>query len=85
MNLFGVPFWIWGLLCMGVAMVFVFVFPHRPAVGLRFFLQRWGHSLVWVFLAMACFLAPSNPELAKKIAGLGGLTYAAFMWSSFSP
>lgn len=83
MSVLGLPFWFWGLVCLAIATVFGFVHPQKPVTGLRFFLQRWGHSLVWVCLALACFLGPSHPELARKLAALGGLLYAGFVISSF--
>ncbi|GGJ29815.1 hypothetical protein [Deinococcus roseus] len=84
MNLLGLPYWVWGILSCGVAVLFVFVYPYKPLTGIRFFLQRWGHSLVWLFLAAACFVAPSSPDLARKLAGLGGLMYLAFMLGTFA-
>ena len=73
-TLFGIPFYLWGVVCLGVAAIYTATWPKpkpdapaRPAW--RQFILRWFHALVWVLLAGACF--------AKAI----GLTPAPF-WSN---
>lgn len=83
----GVPMFIWGALCLLVAIAFAFVWPSNKAAsatGLRFALIRWGHSLVWLLLAASCFLRgldASASGAANVIALLAGLSYIAFLIS----
>ena len=75
--------WVWAGLCLAVAGVWVFVVP-RPqltaATGWRRFLLRWGHTLVWLLLAVSFGLrAIGWAGLADPVAAAGGLTYAAFL------
>lgn len=72
------------LIIAGVFAVFV---PRANQVnateGLTFLIVRWGHSLVWVLLALSFLirafdLKPLLP-LANPLAMLGGLTYLLFI------
>jgi hypothetical protein len=66
-SFFGLPLFVWGVIFLGIAALWVFVNPKpvRPenAVGLRGFLLRWGHSLCWLLLALSCFVRGFVPEL----------------------
>jgi hypothetical protein len=68
---------------LAVAAIFTFIVPKKPletATGPRRFLLRWGHALVWVFLAGWCFASALGWPGVGNILGLGaGLTYAAFL------
>jgi hypothetical protein len=83
----GVPMFIWGALCLLVAIVFAFIWPSNKATsatGVQFALIRWGHSLVWLLLATSCFvrgLHASASGPANIIALLAGLIYVAFLAS----
>lgn len=82
MRFLGVPLYLWGLLCLAIAMIFVFVAP-RPlgddAVA-RFLLLRWGHALVWLLLAFFCFARGANFHGLSNWFGIAaGLLYAAFI------
>jgi hypothetical protein len=73
-TLFGLPWYIWGLLCLVVAVVYLVAWP-RPSrkssaparPPWRQFVLRWFHSLVWLLLALACFVQ------AGQIAGGGAV------------
>ncbi len=60
MTFFGVPFTAWGVVCVAVAGVFVFLYPRydwkKPPAKTRLLVLRWFHPLVWLLLAGACFL-----------------------------
>ncbi|MCC6615082.1 MAG: hypothetical protein IT320_16515 [Anaerolineae bacterium] len=83
----GVSWTVWGIGALVIAAIFVVVVPYRPllehAEGLRFFIIRWGHSLVWVLLAISLFVrqseSPSIAGAANPLAALGGILYAVFM------
>src|SRR5262245_51483891 len=52
----GVPFFFWGIVCLVVAGVFAVAWPRNNVVlanRTRYLILRWGHSLVWVFLALS--------------------------------
>jgi type VI protein secretion system component VasK len=84
----GVPFSVWGLLALGVALLFAFVWPKErvgDAHGLRLVILRWAHTLVWLLLALSFFMRATNlPNLANPIALLAGLTYAFFIFTLIS-
>jgi hypothetical protein len=89
-NFLGLPLLAWGLLCLALAVLWAFVWPVERAVGasgLRLAMVRWGHSLVWLLLALMCFLRGSgNPAAAGwgNIAGLASLAvYLAFLAATF--
>jgi len=56
----GVPWFVWGLLCLVVAVIFTVIWPRgkRPgkARALQSLILRWFHALVWVLLAVSFFL-----------------------------
>ena len=56
----GVPWFVWGLLCLAVAVIFTVIWPRgkRPgkASALQSLILRWFHALVWVLLAVSFFL-----------------------------
>lgn len=87
MQLFGVPLPIWSVVCLALSIVWVFVWPSKTTVtaGLRFFILRWFHSIVWLLLAAAAFIAGFNilgaATAARQIALLSLITYLAFMFT----
>ncbi len=82
---------VWGAICLGMAAVFFFFWPSArvgPNTGaLQFLLLRWGHSAVWLLLALAIFLrtsvgAPGEfvHDTLPSIAGvLAVVVYIAFL------
>lgn len=87
MKLLGVPLYFWGVICLAVATVWIFVWPNRAAAraGLRFFILRWFHTLVWLLLALAAFMAGFNilggVGTAQPVALLSLLVYLVFMFA----
>ncbi len=57
-----IPTYIWGFVSIGLAVLYFFVWPKQkpdapsPRPAGRQFILRWFHSLVWVCLAVACFM-----------------------------
>ncbi len=88
-NANGMIWRIGGGLASGVALIFAVIVPNEKAVmatnGTQFFILRWFHSLVWVFLAVACLMRSSKNksliQLSNPIAMLGGLCYAVYLFS----
>jgi len=82
---------IWVLLGVGsvvVAGVYTFIWP-RPEPGVRRstssrMVLRWGHAVVWLLLAVSCFMraAGSEVQVANLIAFAAGLLYIAFIASA---
>lgn len=86
MQFFGVPLPIWGVVCLAIAAVWVFIWPSKTTAtaGLRFFILRWFHSIVWLLLAAAAFAAGFNilgAAAARSIALLSLFTYLAFLFT----
>jgi hypothetical protein len=83
------PWFAWAAIALIIAVVYSFVWPHKAAdvaTGLRFFVIRWGHALVWVLLAINFLLrgiSPSWNGLANLMALAGGVLYFLFMLMSF--
>jgi hypothetical protein len=89
-TLFGLPWYVWGLLCLAVAAVYVVVWPRPPRQGGaaarprgRQFILRWFHSLVWLLLALSCFVHASQiagtATVGRALAALAGLMYIVFL------
>jgi hypothetical protein len=88
MNTFlGLPFTVWGLICLAVAVLYAFIYPRQnedtrqpprsPAVQ---FVLRWFHSIVWLLLASTCFILVSGPSsLANSLAYLALFLYVVFI------
>lgn len=83
----NVPWWIWGGLSLGIAVVFVFFVPAadkvNAATGLQFVIARWFHSLCWLLIALNFFVRAWGGEnlggLANLLGAGGGVVYAIFI------
>jgi Ca2+/Na+ antiporter len=80
---------IWGVVCLAVAVVWIYVWPEEQAAratGLRLWLIQWGHALVWLLLAIICFMQAGSRQLSRW-SGLVGLfalaVYIAFLFATF--
>ncbi len=85
-KLFGVPLVVWGTFCLALTVVWIFVWPGdkvSATTGARFIILRWFHALVWLFLAIAAFIAAFNVlgslATARRVAWLSLVTYLVFM------
>lgn len=77
----GLSWYLWAVLALLPAGIFWFIRPQpqtkQPWV---IFLLHYGHSAVWVWLALACLLQAWHLlAVAQGVALLAGLTYAGFI------
>jgi hypothetical protein len=87
--LFGISWFLWGSLCLIVALIYTVVWPRPKAAGTpaltlwRQVILRWFHALVWVLLALSCFIRPSQwlggTTTANGLALLALLVYGIFL------
>lgn len=82
----GLPLFVWGIACLGVASIWVSVWPRDRGTstgGLRFMILRWFHALTWLLLGVAAFTAGfpglGGTRLAQPIALLALALYLIFM------
>jgi len=88
----GVPLFIWGGLCLVVALVFSAVWPSNKIINdtttLRFFILRWFHAIVWLLLAASCFVRETGmlggAGTANMIALAALPLYVIFMATSLT-
>jgi hypothetical protein len=82
-RLFGIPYALLAAVALIIAVVFVFVVTTGTAIGWRWFVLRWFHSLCWVLLASAALLKtkalPLPDAAAGPVAVAGGIAYAVFL------
>lgn len=86
---FGIPWPVLGLLCLVVAAVYTVVWPRprdpaaRTRPAWRHLVLRWGHALVWLLLALSCFVRPARslggPATANALALLALIAYVLFL------
>lgn len=86
-TLFGIPLIFWGVLCLGVAIAYYFIWPQpgpkrlAPRTQREHIVLRYFHSLVWVLLAFGCFLgAAGYGALGWWVAALGIPVYVVFLY-----
>ena len=74
----GVPWLVWGLLCLAVAVIFTVSWPRGKRPGkarpLQSLILRWFHALVWLLLAVSFFLRD-----AKVFGGSGTANVLALL------
>ncbi len=87
-SLFGIPVIVLGGVCLGLTIVWVFVWPRgrvTPADGMRYLIVRWFHALVWLLLALAAFVAGlelfGGLALAQPLALLALFVYFVYMFT----
>jgi len=84
-KLWGIPLVVWGVLGLGISVVWLFVWPSDKVDGasaLEFLVLRWFHAIVWLLLAAAAFMAAAGPTRARGSQTLGWMalaTYAIFL------
>jgi hypothetical protein len=92
-TLFGIPYFTLGLVCLGLAGLWYFVWPkdrtpeplkqlpeYKPRPAWVQSVLRWFHALAWVMLAaMFWFLDAAQTTLASASALIAGFMYVTFM------
>jgi hypothetical protein len=84
-NFLGLPLLLWGVICLAMTVVWIFVWPKdraNSAHPVRYFIIRWFHAFVWLFLAAAAFIAGFNilgGGAAQPVALLSLITYITFL------
>jgi hypothetical protein len=87
---------VWASGCALLALLYCFVWPRQKAegltFGLRYFVLRWFHALVWAILGVSLALhalpdgaAGNARAVAKLLAALALPTYAAFLLAAYGP
>jgi hypothetical protein len=90
------PPWLWTTGCALLALLYFLAWPKRKAFGMpqrgvRYFMVRWFHGLVWVLLGVSLWLHAARDEssaartAAKGLAVLALLVYAAFVVAAYGP
>ena len=81
---------VWGFICLSIAVLYLAFYPHSKNEILsgsshkwRYLILRWFHSIVWLLLALSCFMwgeyIPGRTALANILALLSLLFYLTFM------
>ena len=92
-TLFGIPYVTLGLVCLGLAVLWYFVWPkdrtpeplrqlpeYKPRPAWMESVLHWFHVLAWVMLAaMFWFLDAAQTTLASASALIAGLMYVTFV------
>lgn len=78
-TLFGVPLDLYGMACLLLAFAWLIAWPRAraPERGPRRVILRWGHSLVWLMLALAAFIGGTG--VLGGLATAGPLAFAALL------
>ena len=89
------PPWVWAGGCAMLALVYFLAWPKRKAEGMRrgvrYFMVRWFHGLVWVLLGISLSLHAVRDDssvartAAKALAVLALCVYGAFVVAAYGP
>jgi hypothetical protein len=85
----NLPWFFWAGLALLIAVIYSFFWPHKLIMqtsGLRFFIVRWGHAIVWILLTVNFVMRGLSTSLngaANLIASIAGLIYLLFMAMTF--
>lgn len=82
----GFSWGIWGGLCLGIALIYSFIWPKNRISGqkvtaFRYFILRWFHALMWVLLGISCFTRLFHfPEQVSNLIAICGFgVYVIFL------
>lgn len=85
-TLMGAPLGLYGIPCLLLAFIFAIIWPHKlaPERGPRRLVLRWGHTLVWLMLALAAFIGGSpglnGASAARALAFAAAAVYVVFVF-----
>jgi hypothetical protein len=87
-RIFGVPWLAVAAAAVALAVIYAFVPGGEGAIGAHWFVLRWFHTIVWLFLALAALArskATAAPvEFAAPLAATGGLIYVVYMLTTLA-
>jgi hypothetical protein len=87
-KFWGLPLPVWGGLCLALAVLFIFLWPANKQVsGVPYLILRWAHALVWMVLAVSCFVRawiPRSAGTANVLAFLALPVYLIFVFTFIS-
>jgi hypothetical protein len=81
-GLLGLSWEVWGVVCLAVAIIYSVIRPRSGRAGSRWrhLVLRGCHALVWVLLALSCFLRASTlPQVGSVAAGVALVGYVVFI------
>ncbi len=84
-SFMGISWTFWGGVCLVVAAIQMVIWPRpkentRPRPLWRHLILRWAHGLVWLLLALSCFMRPGSlAASANSVAMAGLLVYVAYL------
>lgn len=86
-GLLGIPWPIWGILCLGVSLAYFWFWPKPqpdvPRSPLSAIVLRWFHGLVWLVLAFSAFmnggLIGGGRDQAFRLALFAVVLYLVFI------
>jgi hypothetical protein len=84
-TLFGIPLAFWGIGCLAIAFAYWRIWPQpsprrtQPRTTWQHLVLRCFHSLVWVLLAGACFLAGAGYNIGLWLASAALPVYIVFL------
>lgn len=77
LKFLGLPLFVWGGLCLVVALAFTVFWPSSKVgadtSALRYLVLRWFHALVWLLLALSCFIRGAGVSGGAGAANLVAL------------
>lgn len=86
MTLIVIPYTVWGIAAVVMAVIWVLVWPRKKNVkpgSLPYFILRWFHALTWLLLAAAAWIAGydilGGQTTAQLVVFLGLITYLIFI------
>jgi hypothetical protein len=82
----GLSYLVWLPICLAVAVLYLFIIPKKAnsssITSTEKVILRFGHSAVWILLALACLLAYFKLNGVAKIISISSLlVYLTFMFT----
>lgn len=81
-NFLDISWFLWGVFSLFIALIFFFFVPDVSSTmsGWRLFMLRYGHSLVWILLAVSFFFREYEKIVAANLIGIAaGICYLIFL------
>lgn len=85
-RIWGIPWTALAAIAIVIMVVYLVVDTSKASGGVIWFVQRWFHSLCWLFLGLAATamagVTPIPSTWAGGLAVTGGILYAIFLVAS---